>query len=216
MIQSRKQVLLPINQLIGATYNPRTITEEELQKLDKSLRIYGFVEPVVARAEDYMIIGGHQRVESRRRIARVDGEDLEKVKVPVILIAGLSDDEARALNLALNRISGEWEWAKLAEIFDSFAPDFDIALSGFDAPEIRDVLRPNYPRSSGSSSPSTSTRRRISTASWRSSRRRCGFGCSSIPGPSPLPRWARPSMWMPISRGFGAGSTSPRWWLHPT
>ncbi len=42
--------------------NPRRIGEAELDALTRSLREFGFVEPVLARREDATVIGGHQRL----------------------------------------------------------------------------------------------------------------------------------------------------------
>lgn len=46
--------------------NPRRISEEELDSLTRSIRAWGFVEPVVARRQDAMVIGGHQRLVAAR------------------------------------------------------------------------------------------------------------------------------------------------------
>jgi ParB/RepB/Spo0J family partition protein len=47
--------------------NPRRISEEELDALTRSIRAWGFVEPVVARREDALVVGGHQRLVAARR-----------------------------------------------------------------------------------------------------------------------------------------------------
>ena len=60
--------------------------------------------------------------------------------IPVSYVKGLSDKKAKLLNLALNRISGKWNYSKLADVFGSFGEDDDAALSGFSKKELEDVL----------------------------------------------------------------------------
>ena len=114
--------------------NPRVITEAELEKLKRSLQQFGFVEPIVARAEDEMVIGGHQRLAAALALGWAE--------VPVIFLKGLSDNDATLLNLALNRISGDWDEVKLGELLDELqsADDVDELLSGFDENEITELL----------------------------------------------------------------------------
>jgi ParB-like chromosome segregation protein Spo0J len=53
---------VPIDQLRPDPANPRRISDEELDALERSLRQFGFVQPVLARKEDQTVIGGHQRL----------------------------------------------------------------------------------------------------------------------------------------------------------
>src|ERR1035437_2645555 len=76
--------------------NPRRIGEEELESLTRSVRQFGFVQPVLARREDGVVIGGHQRLVAARRLGLAS--------VPVTYL-DLSIEQARWLNLALNKIS---------------------------------------------------------------------------------------------------------------
>ncbi len=50
--------------LRAAPYNPRRIDEESLRRLAKLLDSHGFVDPVIARKEDNLLIGGHQRLKA--------------------------------------------------------------------------------------------------------------------------------------------------------
>jgi ParB-like chromosome segregation protein Spo0J len=56
---------LPIDSLRPDPANPRRIGEDELDALERSLRQFGFVQPVLARREDRTVIGGHQRLSPR-------------------------------------------------------------------------------------------------------------------------------------------------------
>lgn len=113
--------------------NPRKIDPTELKKLQRSIREFGFVEPVVVRRADQLVIGGHQRIEAAK------AEGLRKV--PVIYIDNIDDDRAAMLNVALNKISGEWDWPKLGDLFGELdTGDLDLTLSGFDLDEIGELM----------------------------------------------------------------------------
>ena len=98
---------VPIDQLRPDPANPRRIGEEELESLTRSLRQFGFVQPVLARREDGIVIGGHQRLVAARRLGLAT--------VPVTYL-DLSAEQARLLNLALNKISGSWDEQLLARL----------------------------------------------------------------------------------------------------
>jgi DNA modification methylase len=120
----------PIASLKAAAYNPRQITPAELHRLERSIGQFGLVDPVIARREDSEVIGGHQRL--------IAAKSVGLTTAPVIFIDGLSDEQARLLNLALNRISGEWDTDKLGRLLLELGalPDLDLSLSGFDGREI--------------------------------------------------------------------------------
>lgn len=53
---------VPLDQLAVDHGNPRRIAEPELDALTRSLQAYGFVQPLVARAADRVVVAGHQRL----------------------------------------------------------------------------------------------------------------------------------------------------------
>jgi len=125
---------VPIDQLRPDPANPRRISDEELDSLERSIRQFGFVAPVLARKEDSTVIGGHQRLVAARRLGLAT--------VPVTYL-DLSIEQARLLNLALNKISGSWDEQLLARLLADLqsSPSVDISLSGFGEDEIKDLLR---------------------------------------------------------------------------
>ena len=125
---------VPLDRLHPDPANPRRISEEELDALERSLRQFGFVQPVVARQDDGVVIGGHQRLVAARRLGLTT--------VPVIWLH-LSAEQARLLGLALNKISGSFDDALLARLLAELAavPELDLSLSGFGEDEVRDLLR---------------------------------------------------------------------------
>jgi DNA modification methylase len=125
---------VPIDQLRPDPANPRRISDHELDALERSIRQFGFVQPVLARKEDGTIIGGHQRLVAARRLGLTT--------VPVTWL-DLSVEQARLLNLALNKISGSWDEQLLARLLADLQtnPSVDLSLSGFGEDEVRDLLR---------------------------------------------------------------------------
>jgi ParB family chromosome partitioning protein len=120
---------LKISDLKPAEYNPRSISERELTKLTESIRAFGFVDPVIVNA-DNTVIGGHQRIKAAERLGMAE--------VPCIRV-DIPKDREKALNLALNRISGEWDMDMLAKLLDELDAD-SRKLSGFDEDEITEAL----------------------------------------------------------------------------
>lgn len=124
----------------GATYNPRTIDAHQLAALRSSLRTFGAVEPVVVNRRSEAqgwpsgsqpcLVGGHQRV----RAAQAEGF----ATMPVVWVE-LDYVRERQLNLALNRISGEWDEPKLMAVLIDLherKPE-ELGLTGFDPMELR-------------------------------------------------------------------------------
>ncbi len=114
--------------------NPRRISDTELESLTKSVQQFGMVDPVIARREDNIVIGGHQRLLAARRLGLNT--------VPVIFL-DISKEKARLLNLALNRISGTWDDELLARLLADLdrTPDIDVSVAGFDDDQIRTLLK---------------------------------------------------------------------------
>jgi len=125
---------VPLDELRSDPANPRRIDEAELEALERSLRQFGFVQPVLARREDQTVIGGHQRLVAARRLG--------VATVPVTWL-DVSVEQARLLGLALNKISGSWDEQLLARLLAELqaTPDLDLSFSGFDEDEVRDFLR---------------------------------------------------------------------------
>jgi len=117
---------------MAARYNPRKITEHDLEALRRSLKFFGTVEPIVVNRRSGHIVGGHQRV----RAAEAEGIE----SLPVVHV-DLDDPSEKQLNLALNRISGEFDVDKLAEVLaDLEAAGADLAMTGFTDAEIQELV----------------------------------------------------------------------------
>jgi DNA modification methylase len=123
-----------IGQLHPDPANPRRISDQEMESLTRSLREFGFVQPVVARQQDRTVIGGHQRLLAARRLGWQ--------QVPVVFL-DLSQEQAKVLNLALNRISGSWDNELLGRLLAELKeiPNVDLSLSGFSDDELKKHLK---------------------------------------------------------------------------
>lgn len=125
----------PIAELTPADYNPRKDLkpgDAEYEKLKASIEQFGYVEPAIFNERTGRIVGGHQRLKVMADLG-IDTAD--------VVIVDLDETKEKALNIALNKISGEWDEPKLALLIaDLQASDFDVALTGFDLEEIEQLL----------------------------------------------------------------------------
>jgi DNA modification methylase len=126
-----------LSELNPATYNPRKALKSgdpEYEKLKRSLEQFGYVELIVVNiANDNTVISGHQRLNVLK--------DMGVAEEDCILVE-LDTDKEKALNIAMNKISGEWDKDKLALLITELqGEDFDISLTGFDPAEIDDLFK---------------------------------------------------------------------------
>ena len=126
-----KIVYIPISELKPAPYNPREISRHDFEALKGSIQEFGFVDPVIVN-KDNSIIGGHQRVDAAKELG------IDAVPVVFVDVAG---EQAKILNLALNRISGEWDKEKLKNLFSELSSlSLDLGLTGFTSEEVSTLL----------------------------------------------------------------------------
>lgn len=123
--------------LTAADYNPRTVTDSGLRALATLIDEHGFVDPVIARRRDGLIVGGHQRI--RANAMRPKPDEL----VPCIFVSGLDDTRAKALNVALNNpeAQGSFDDELLSQLLsDIEACDLDApSLTGFSADQVDEL-----------------------------------------------------------------------------
>ena len=122
--------------LLPADYNPRKDLkpgDPEYEKLKRSLEQFGYVEPVIWNKATGRVVGGHQRLKVLIDMGITEVE---------CVVVDLPDDKEKALNIALNKISGDWDKDKLAVLIaDLQGTAFDVSLTGFDAAEIDDLFK---------------------------------------------------------------------------
>ena len=122
---------LPVGKLVPADYNPRKDLKSgdpEYEKLKRSLLEFGYVEPVIWNKTTGHVVGGHQRLKVLI--------DTGVTEVECVVVE-MDSEKEKALNIALNKINGEWDKDKLSLLIaDLQGVDFDVSLTGFDAPEL--------------------------------------------------------------------------------
>ncbi|HFR3474749.1 TPA: site-specific DNA-methyltransferase [Streptococcus suis] len=123
-----------LSELHPASYNPRKKLkkgDKEYEKIKQSLLKFGYVDPIIVN-KDLTVIGGHQRLTVLKDL------DYETAKC---VIVDLSKEDEKALNIALNKITGQWDDQLLADLLlDLQESDFNLDLTGFEPPEIDDIL----------------------------------------------------------------------------
>ncbi|HEM2651623.1 TPA: DNA modification methylase [Streptococcus suis] len=123
-----------LSELHPASYNPRKKLkkgDKEYEKIKQSLLKFGYVDPIIVN-KDLTVIGGHQRLTVLKDL------DYETAKC---VIVNLSKEDEKALNIALNKITGQWDDQLLADLLlDLQESDFNLDLTGFEPPEIDDIL----------------------------------------------------------------------------
>jgi DNA modification methylase len=127
---------IAIDRIDPAPYNPRLDLQPgdpQYEKLARSIDEFGLVEPLVWNRRSGHLVGGHQRL----KILLARG--VTEVQAVVVDLAPARE---KALNLALNKVQGDWDQVKLAELLHELTevPDFDIGVTGFDLEESRDLI----------------------------------------------------------------------------
>lgn len=125
---------IPIEQLKLSPYNPRKDLkpgDAEYEKLKRSLVEFGYVDPIIWNKQTGNIVGGHQRFKIMRDMG------LTKIKCVVL---DIEPTKEKALNIALNKISGDWNMPALEDLLkDLESQGYDLSITGFDAEEIREI-----------------------------------------------------------------------------
>ena len=115
-----------IDDLIGAEYNPRKLSDEQKQTIKDSIKRFGLVDPVLVNTNTErkgIIIGGHQRT----MIAR----ELGYKQMPCIEL-DLTFEKEKELNVRLNKNTGEFDFDLLSEHFK----ESELISWGFDEDEL--------------------------------------------------------------------------------
>ena len=126
---------LSVDALRPAAYNPRKklkAGDKEYDKIKNSILEFGYVEPIIVNY-DMTVIGGHQRLTVLK--------DLGYTEVQCVVVHIEDEHKVKALNIALNKITGAWNEQLLADLLvDLQSVDFNTDLTGFEAPEIEQLF----------------------------------------------------------------------------
>jgi ParB-like chromosome segregation protein Spo0J len=114
--------------------NPRKIPDKAIDKIAKSIKEFGFRQPVVCDEEGFILVG-----HARRRGARKAG----LTEIPVHTAIGLSEARRRAYRLADNRVAQEATFDDdllTIELKELDALGFDLDFTGFDSAELTRLM----------------------------------------------------------------------------
>lgn len=122
---------IDVESLNFATYNPRKDLkpgDTEYEQLKRSISEFGYVEPVIWNQTTGNVVGGHQRLKVLLEMGETEMD---------CVVVELDLTKEKALNIALNKISGAWDNDKLTLLIaDLQGEDFDVSLAGFTAVEV--------------------------------------------------------------------------------
>ncbi|HGS8725121.1 TPA: DNA methyltransferase [Enterococcus faecalis] len=124
---------MKLSELHPADYNPRIELKpgmEEYEKLKQSIQEFGFVDPPIFNKRTGNLVGGHQRVSVAKDLG------IGEIEVSIV---DLPIEKEKALNIALNKISGQWDEDKLVELLNELNTD-ELSLTGFNQEELDDLL----------------------------------------------------------------------------
>ena len=123
-----------LDELHPADYNPRVELkpgDKEFEKLKKSIGKFGVVELIVVNtANNNTVVSGHQRLNVLKAMGK---------KEATCLVVELNEEDERSLNIAMNKINGEWDIPKLATLLEQIKDMGRLADTGFD-PEEADIV----------------------------------------------------------------------------
>ena len=140
MMRTAELKELPVSVLKPAEYNPRKKLkkgDKEYEKIKNSIEEFGFADPLVVN-RDMTIIGGHQRL--------TVAMDLGYKVVPCAIV-DVNKVREKALNIALNKITGAWDETLLADLLtDLKEADYDLDWTGFEAAEVDQLFSNIYDR----------------------------------------------------------------------
>lgn len=126
---------IPVEKINPAPYNPRIDLQPgdpEYEKLKRSIEEFGYVDPIIWNERTGHLVGGHQRYKILME---------EQPTELTVSVVNLNDAQEMALNVALNKISGEFDLPALQELLVELdASGYDVTLTGFDGEELDEVL----------------------------------------------------------------------------
>jgi len=140
--------LISVSQIKPAKYNPRKDLQPgdpEYEKIKRSINEFGLVEPLIWNKRTGNLVGGHQRLKV------LIEQGIDEVECSIV---DLDSKAEKALNIAVNKIGGEWDIPKLAELINGIDSDgFDVKITGFDQNEIDKLMASLSPIDLGDDEP---------------------------------------------------------------
>jgi len=126
-----------IKELSPAKYNPRKISDEAMGRLTKSLAEFGNIQPITWNARTGNVVGGHQRLKVYQAMGKTEVE---------VWAVDLDEQKEKAANIALNKLSGEFDLPMLKDILEEIdTGELDLEITGFGMDEIALMMEDAHP-----------------------------------------------------------------------
>src|SRR5690606_16211160 len=125
---------IPVSEIQFAPYNPRKDLkpgDPEYDALRRSIEQFGNVVPVVWNKRTGNLVGGHQRMKVLL--------ELGATEVPAVVV-DLDLVQEKTLNVALNKIQGEWDRDLLGQLLKELDAEGTLELTGFEHSEFEALL----------------------------------------------------------------------------
>lgn len=133
-----KTAVMKLKDIRPAAYNPRVTLkpgDKDYEALKNSLERFGVAEPLIVNETTGNLVAGHQRL----NVLKASGA----TEVEVVLVE-MDGDKEKLLNIALNKIDGEWDYKKLEAMFEEIEAD-DIKFTGFSQEELDNLFDEGLP-----------------------------------------------------------------------
>lgn len=128
-----KTATMKLSEIIPAEYNPRKKLKPgdvEYEALKNSLERFGVAEPLIVNETTGKLVSGHQRLNV---LLEMGAEVVE------VVLVELDEEQEKLLNIAMNKIEGDWDYKKLKAIFSEISDD-DIKFTGFSEEELQNFF----------------------------------------------------------------------------
>ena len=136
------QRMINISDIKPYANNARTHSTQQIEQIVKSIKEFGFTNPLLID-NDCNLIAGHGRLEAIRWLNNFDYKDKPITQLPAVIVSDLSDTQRRALVIADNKIALNAGW-DLDILKDELAllenENYDMDLLGFSDSELSEIL----------------------------------------------------------------------------
>jgi DNA modification methylase len=126
--------IVDINTIKPYENNPRKLKDSAIEKVAKSIKEFGFRQPIVVDKEKIIVVG-HTRYRASKKLGLTN--------VPITIADNLTPEQINAYRIADNRTNEEAEWdieLLKTELKDLQLKDFDLDLTAFDEDQLNNFL----------------------------------------------------------------------------
>ncbi len=135
---------LPADRLTIPAWNPQIHDEVNLNDIKRSIKEFGYVDPILVRLSDGLVIGGAGRLLALRELWAEGWQGVDPQAVPVIGIE-CDDRTAKKISLALNRIQSQPDLFLLSQLLSSLVAEGEtietLTVTGYRPAELTDLLQ---------------------------------------------------------------------------